>query len=163
MNEENVQKAYVMVEKAQILIKRATILVLLFFMSFTMLFDIGIFGQTISALNYIETTAEYVETKETDEDEILDEHVYTFKDKKGNTQEVIVDSSKSVSPEEKIMLKYNEKDPQDFYTEYSLMDTKEFVWFIGKLILIILLIVLFFNKKLLSAITISTGKRKRRR
>ena len=163
MNEENIQKAYALIEKAQLIFKRIIIVFLIFFMSITMLFDIGIFVQTIKAINYVETTAEYVETKETEEDEIFDEHVYTFKDKKGNTQEVIVDSSKSISPESKIMLKYNEKDPQDFYTEYSLMDTTELVWFAGKIIFIILLIILFFNKEWLSKINISTGKRNRRR
>jgi len=161
MNEGNVQNAYEIVEKAQILVKRIVIVILIFFISFTMLFEVGIFAQTIRALKYEETTATYIQQVENEDDDIFNSYLYTFEDKKGNKQEIIVDVSKSFDPEDEIMVKYDESNPQEFYTESSLMDAKEFIWFAVKLVFIIFLAMLFINKNWLRKINISTGKRRR--
>lgn len=163
MNEENVQKTYEIVEKAQILVKRIIIAILIFFMSFTMLFEVGIFAQTIRALKYEETTATYIQQVENEDDDIFNSYLYNFEDKNGNKQEIIVDVSKSFDPEDEIMVKYDKSNPQDFYTEYSLMDTQEFIWFAVKLVFIIFLAMLFLNKNWLSKINLSVGKRNHRR
>ena len=154
---EKVEKAHELINKIELIYKRIIIgIVILVLLLFTLL-EIGIVFQTIKAKDYIETTARFVEIRDSEYDNYED-YVYVFEDKNGKEQEIIESYYKeSSTPESEIKIKYNEKNPQDYYGEGNLMDNTKFLWFIVKIVAIILLTILFFSKKLLSKIHISAG------
>ena len=55
-------------------------------------------------------------------------------------------------------IKYNEKDPQDYYKESSVLNKSGIIWYIVKVVAIIILTIIFFNKKLLSKVNLSLQK-----
>ncbi len=155
---ENIQKAEEFAGKVQLAVKRvilAFVILILFVLS---LFDFLLFKQTIAAKDYIDTTATLVEEKESADSEMLNDYIYTFKDKSGNDQKITISDFKDNPVNEKIKIKYNEKNPQDFYEATQVLDKKGIIWFIVKIILLILSIILLFNKNLLSKINLSIGR-----
>ena len=156
--EANVEKAINTVWKIELFVKRVIIGIIILVLLFVILIESSIFKQTITAKNYIDTTATYVGFKDESNSE-YDNHIYTFKDKQGNDQEIIIEVSKEESPRSEIKIKYNEKDPKQFYEEGMTFDNSGLIWYFVKLGLLLLLIILFFNKKLLNIISITSGKR----
>ena len=122
---------------------------------FLILLDTAIFKQTIKARNYIETTATYQEKKEIQESEIFDDYIYSFKDKNGVIREITVGFSKDEEPDNMLIIKYDENNPEEFYKQGEMLDKTGIIWYIVKIVAVILLLILFFNKKLLSKIGIS--------
>ena len=155
--DENNEKAIQVVEKIQIIYKRIILGLVIIALLIFVLIDTMLFKQTIKSRDYIDTTATYVD-KKADDDEIFDDYIYTFIDKNGNSQEIVVSISKDEEPEQEIKIKYNEKNPQDFYREGSTLSKSEMIWYAVKVVILILLILLFFNKKLLSKIGISLSR-----
>lgn len=156
-NPEDAEKVLNVINKVQLIYKRVILGIIIIILLVLTLIDTAIFKQTIKAKDYIETTATIVNESEKQEDSIFDDYVYTFKDKNGNNQEITVGVSKGESPNQEIKIKYDENNPQEFYTEGSTLDKSGIIWYIVKVVALILLIVLFFNKKLLSKIGISLG------
>ena len=111
--------------------------------------------QTIIARNYIDAVANYVDKKS--EGEVTDDYLYTFIDKNGVEQEIVVSIFKDKEVEEKMKIKYNEKNPQDYYEEGMTYGNEGIMWYVVKIIALVLLIILFFNKRLLSKIGISAS------
>ena len=155
---ENIEKTEVIIKKAQLIYKRIILGIIILILFVINLFFIPIFKQTIVSKDFIKTTATYVDKKENTKDSIFNDYIYTFKDKQGNEQEIIISLPKDETPEDKIYLKYNQNNPKDFYKKSEIMDKSEFIWFIVRIIVMILLIILFFNKKLLSKIHITASK-----
>lgn len=153
--QQTAQKAQVLVEKGILIYKRIVIGIIILVLLFLTLFDTGILFQTLKSTGYIETTATLVEKKENSDSTVFDDYIYTFTDKKGNSQEIVVSVSTDSSPEQEIKIKYDEKNPQEFYEEGMTFTKSGIIWYIVKIVAIILLIILFFNKKLLSYIHIS--------
>lgn len=153
--QENIEKINNVVDKVQIIYKRVIIGFFIIILLVLIAFDSLIFKQTLKSKDYIETTAVYVGTNEKEEDSAFVDSIYSFKDKKGNDQQIIISETDVSSAKSSIKIKYNEKDPQDFYDEGAILDKTEFIWFIVKVVLLILLIILFFNKKLLRKLGIS--------
>lgn len=157
MESENAEKIIGMVGKVQLIYKRIILGIIIAILLVFILIDISIVKQTIVSKDYPEITAKFVNRIKDDESNAFDDCIYTFTDNQGRQQEIIVSVSKNSSPEEEIKIKYNEKNPQDYYEEGSTMDKSGIIWFIVKVIAFILLIILFFNKKLLSKINISAS------
>ena len=156
--DQNIQKAEVIITKIQLIYKRIIIGIIIVVLLVINLIDTAVFKQTIVSKDFIETTATYVNKKDnTEADSIFDDYIYTFKDKQGEQQEIIYSVSKNEQPKDEIKLKYNENNPQDYYEESSIMNKKEFIWYLVRMIVMILLIILFFNKRILSKIQLSTG------
>ena len=156
--EENTKKAIEFIGKAELIYKRVIIGIIIGILLIFILIDTAIVKQTIKAKDYIDVVATYVGIKENSDSTIFDDHIYTFKDKAGNDQEIIVSVSKEESPKSEIKIKYNEKNPQDYYEEGATMDKSGIIWYIVKIVAVILLLVLFFNKNLLSKIHISSSR-----
>ena len=155
--DETAQKIINTANTIEILWKRVVIGILIAILLFFVIMDSVLLVQTIKAKDYIETTATYTERKSEKEDEVLDNYIYSFEDKQGNTQEITVGISKDSEPEQQIKIKYNEKNPQEYYEESALLDNSGIIWFVVKIVGLIILIVVFFNKKVLSKINISSG------
>ncbi len=155
--EENLEKIAEVADKAQLVYKRVIIGIVIIILSILILIDLAIIKQTIVSKDYIETTAIFVDKKTTDEDAVFDEGIYTFTDKNGITQQITISLSKDELAPEHINIKYNEKNPQDFYGEGSTYNLIQIIWFVVKVIIAILLIILFFNKNLLRKIRLSAG------
>ena len=153
--EQNVQKAYEIVNKVQLIYKRVILGVVILILLVLVLIDTAIFKQTIIARNYIDVTATFVDIKNIEEDSIIKDYIYTFQDRQGKKQEIIVTSSNS--PEDEMHIKYNENNPQDFYEDGATFDTSGIIWYIVKLVALVLLIILFFNKKWLNKINVSAS------
>ena len=156
--EEKAEKAIEIAGKIQLIYKRVVIGIIIAILLFLILIDTAIVKQTIKAKDYIDTTATFVEKKDTSDSNNFDDCVYTFKDKEGNDQEIIVSVSKDEEPESVIKIKYNEKNPQDYYGEHATMDKSGIIWYVVKIVAVILLLILFFNKKLLSKVNVSSGR-----
>ena len=156
--EEKAGKAIEIAGKIQLIYKRVVIGIIIAILLFFILIDTAIVKQTIESRDYIDTTATFVEKKETSDSNNFDDCVYTFKDKEGNDQVIIVSVSKDEEPESIIKIKYNEKNPQDYYGEHSVMDKTGIIQYVVKIVAVILLLILFFNKKLLSKVNVSSGR-----
>ena len=155
--ERGVQDAALLIDKVQLIIKRVILGVIILILLIFILIDTMIVKQTIKTKDYIDTTASYVSDKENKEDSIFNDYIYSFVDKKGVKQEIVVSVSKDDTPDSEIKIKYNENNPQDYYEEGSTYGKSEIIWYVVKLIILLLLVLLFFNKKLLSKISISTS------
>ena len=154
-NAENIEVA---IEKLQLIIKRIILGIILFFLFLFNLFDMMILKQTIESKDYIDATATYEDQKENSKSENLKDYIYTFQDRKGKKQEIIVSYFQDEEVKNKIKIKYNEKKPQEYYQEGQIFDKKGIFWYSIRIIMMILLIMLFFNKKLLSKINIFVSK-----
>ena len=154
---ENIEKAEVIIDKVSFTIKRIIIGIIIFILLILCIFDLLMIKQTLDAKDYIDTTAVFVEERESSDSEMLKDCVYSFVDKNGNKQEIVVSLFKDNQVENEIKIKYNEKNPQDYYEEDQTYDKNGIIWFIVKIVVIILLVILFFNKKLLSKVRFSVG------
>ncbi len=153
--QEKIEKAIEAANKFELFFKRLFIAIMFIFILILILIDNAILKQTIKAKDYIPTTATYVGRKDETEDSIFNDHIYTFEDKKGNSQEITMSISNDRTPEDEINIKYNEKDPTDYYTEGAYFKKSDIIWYIVKVVVAILLVVLFFNEKLLNKIRLS--------
>ncbi len=161
--DEQAQKAIGIIEKIQLIYKRVVIAIIILVLLIFTLIDTTVLNQTIKSKDYIEVTATYAYLQSEEEDGIFSNAVYTFKDKQGNLQEIIVNTTNESSPQDSIKVKYNENNPQDYYTEGQTLDKEGMIWYAVKVIAIVLLIALFFNKKLLSKVNISASSNNNRR
>ena len=157
MEEERAEKILSVVGKIQLIYKRIILGIFIVILVVLVLIETAIFRQTLKAKDYIETTATLVEKKASDDDSIFDDGIYTFKDKNGNEQEIIIGISKDEEAKSAITIKYDENNPQEFYEEGGTLDKSGIIWYIVKVVALVLLIVLFFSKKLLNKINISAG------
>ena len=130
---------------------RVLIIIPLFILGIFIYIDSLTIRTTIITKDFVETTATYVETKEKFSNDPENEYVYTFEDKYGNNHEIVV-IQKNENPETKIKVKYNENNPENYFTEDSLMNNKMIFWFIIKILATISLIILLFDKKILNKI-----------
>ncbi len=156
--EEAGQKAIEIIEKAQLIYKRVVLGIIIIVLLGLVIFDALIFKQTIEAKDYIDVVATYVEEKDNEEDSVFNDYIYTFKDKKGNNQEIVISYANDYVAPEKVKIKYNENNPQDFYEEGGTFSQSGIIWFVVKIIALVLLIILFFNKKLLSKVSLSVNR-----
>ena len=147
-----------LIDKFQLIVKRVILGIIIFVLFLFNVFDFFIVRQTILSRNFIETTATLAGKSGESDSEITSDYVYTFEDKKGNQQEIVVSVFQDDVVENEIKIKYNEKDPQDFYEEGQTFDKSGLLWFGVKVVIMILLIVLFFQKKLLNKIHFSVGR-----
>lgn len=145
------------VSTISLIYKRVVIGGVILLMLFLSLFDIIMLKQTIEARNYIDTTAQFVEIKEDEENSSFNEALYSFTDKNGQNQIIYVSTSSSTPPDE-IKIKYDENNPQEFYQENQVLDKGGITGLVVKFIIIALLIFLFFNKNLLSKIHITASR-----
>ena len=157
--EEQAQRTIEIVGNVQLIYKRVILGVIIFVLLIFVLLDTAIFKQTIVSRNYLETKAIFESRKIVGESTVFSDCIYTFRDKQGNKQEIIVSIPKEDEPEYEIRIKYNKNNPEEYYTDRETMDKSEIIWYIVKLVALILLIFLFFNKKLLSKIGLSVGRK----
>ena len=155
VNPEQAEKVIKIVNNVQLVYKRVIIGIIITLLGFFTLIDTAIFKQTLVSRNYPEAIATYVDKISDSEDTISEEYIYTFVDKNEKQQEIVVYFTEGETVEENIKIKYNENNPQNYYTKGMLMDTKGIIWYIVKIVAIILLVILFSNKKMLSKINIS--------
>ena len=155
--EENAQKVLGIVNKVQLIYKRVILGIIIVILLVFILIDTAIVKQTIKAKDYIDVTATYVDKKSDEESTVFDDYIYTFKDKNGKDQEIVVGVSKNEEPKEEIKIKYDENNPQDYYEEGQTFDKSGIIWYIVKIVALILLILLFFNKKKKNKIHLSIG------
>ncbi len=155
MNNEN--NTQIMVEKVSLIYKRIVLGIIIAILFAFTLIDTFILKQTIVARNYVDTVAIFTERKEIDDSEIFDDCIYTFEDKNGMQQEIVIDVSKNEEPENEIRIKYDPNNPQKYYEEGGILNKSGLIWYFVKIIGLVLLTILFFNKKLLNKINISFG------
>lgn len=158
--EENAEKVVKVVETVGLIYKRLVLGFIIVILIILILIDTALYKQTKKSKDYIETTATYVEKKEDGGDRIFDDYIYTFKDKKGNDQQITVSVSKESSPEEQITIRYDENNPQEFFEDGSTLDKSGMTWYVVKIVALVLLVFLFFNKRLLNKIGISASMRR---
>ena len=156
--EENMRKAEEVIDMVQLIVKRVILGIIIFVLLLIILFDSLLFKQTMVSRNYPEVVASYVEEKEVQESTVFRDYTYSFEDKKGKQQEITVSYSNDEVPPRELKIKYNEKDPQDYYLESSVLNRSGMIWYFVKIVIFVLLILLFFNKKLLSKIKFSVGR-----
>ena len=154
---ENAQKVMGVIGKVQLIYKRVILGIIIAILLVFVLLDTVIFKQTLKARNYIDTTAVFSSEKDVQDDNILDDYIYTFTDKNGKQQEIVVSVSKNDTLRDEIKIKYDENNPQEYYEEDAILDKSGIIWYIVKVIILILLVILFFNKKLLNKISISAS------
>ena len=152
---ENTEKISSFVNKFQLIYKRIIIGIIIVVLLVITIFDTALIKQTIKSKDYVETNAILVDKKNDDNSDIFNEYIYSFEDKHGKKQEIIVSISKDDEAQQEITIKYDENNPQEYYEEGSILDESGIIWYVVKVIVIILLVILFFNKKLLSKINIS--------
>lgn len=128
--------------------KRCLITLVLFFLVILIIIDVLNLRTTLISKDFIETTATYVETKEKFTNDAGTECIYTFKDKNGTKQDIVVIVDKNC--ENEIKIKYDENNLQNYYTESALLNSKEMFWFILKIAAVIPLTILLFSEKLLN-------------
>ena len=150
--EEKTYQVMNVVSKVQLIIKRVILGMIIVVLFVFILFDTMLLKQTIKSKNYTQTIATYADKKEDS-----DECNYIFTDKKEKEHKVSITCSEGFDIKDKIKVKYNEKNPKDFYEETALLNRKGITWYVVKVLALILLIVLFFNKKLLSKISIGVS------
>ena len=155
--EENIEKVADVITNVQLIIKRVILGIIIGVLIVLIIIDTMLVKQTIRSKDFIDTIATYIEKKEDEEESVFDDYIYTFKDKSGNDKQIVVSISKDKTPENEIRIKYNEKNPEDYYEENSTLDRTGIIWYVVKIVSLVLLIFLFFNKKLLSKIHLMIG------
>ena len=153
--EEKANEIMAAFSKAQLIIKRIILGIIILVLFVFILIDTALLKQTLKSKKYIETTATFIEKKDKNDD--FYECIYVFKDKKGNENNITISCSEESSIKDKIKVRYNEKNPEDFYEENALLNKKGIIWYVVKIIALILLTVLFFNKRILSKINFSVS------
>ena len=149
---ENIEKVAVVVDNIRLIRKRVILGIIIFILLIFNLFDTMLFKQTVTAKNYYDATAVYVKKKEEQDSNIFDDYIYTFNDKEGNRQEIIVNIAEDENPVEEINIKYNPNNPEEYFTDTALLDKSGLMWYGIKIVILVLLIFLFFNKRLLNKI-----------
>lgn len=157
VNQEDMEKIMGIISKAQLIYKRVILGIIIAILLVFILIDTMIVKQTIKSKDYPEVTATLIDRKEDTESSAFIDCVYSFIDKNGKQQEITVSIPNDEQAEEEIKIKYNEKNPEDYYQEGATMDKSGIIWYIVKVVALILLVVLFFNKKILNKINISVG------
>ncbi len=158
-SKENVEAIANYFSKIQLIIARLVLGFIIFILLIILLFDYIMVRQTIIAKDYIETTANYVDIKEqNEEDSFYIDYIYEFEDKKGNRQEIVVSGYEDEVPEPSIKIKYNEKNPQEYYEDSATYGVVGISFVVIKIIILMVLLTLFFNKNLLSKTHISISK-----
>ena len=158
VSEEDIKKAQIFIDNLIIIVYRVILGVIIFGLLLFIMFDTLIVKQTIKAKDFIETTATISEKKTDGDSKVFDNYIYTFEDKDGNKQEVELSFSKDSTPDDKINIKYNEKDPQDFYEESATFDKGQIIGYIFKIVVLIVLIILFLSKRFLRKLSISVRR-----
>lgn len=158
INYETVEKVTNIMEKGQMIFKKVVIIIAIIILLLLTLVDTVIIKQTIKAKDYIETTAVY-EKDIIDGESPFKDCVYNFIDKKEKEQKITISIPKTDEPKETIKIKYDEKNPQEYYEEGATMDKKGIIWFVVRIIAIVILIILLLNKKLLSKISFSMSNK----
>ena len=156
--EENAEKIAEIADKIQLIIKRVALAGIIGVLLVFIIIDTLIVKQTIKAKDYIETTAILENKLDSEESDVFDDYIYTFKDKSGNDQKITISIPKDRNPENELKIKYDENNPQEYYEEGGTYNKSDIIWYVVKIIAMILLIVLFFNKKLLRKISITTRR-----
>lgn len=152
--DENSQRVEIILDNVQLIIKRVIIGIIIIIISAFILIDTMLFKQTIKSKDYIDVIATLVNKKEDSRSNVFEDYIYSFEDKSGNTQEIIISLSKNDDVKQQIKIKYNENAPQDYYEEGATLDKAGIIWYVIKIIAVILLVVLFFNKNLLNKVNI---------
>ena len=151
---EQMEKVGDVINKVSLIVKRVILGIIIFVLFLIILFDVGMVKQTIKAKDYIDTTATYVDVSD-GHGEVFVDYVYSFEDKDGKSHNIVVSFSKDETPDQKLKIKYNPSNPEDFYQESNVYDKSGIIWFVVKIVIEVLLVILFFNKKLLSKINLS--------
>ena len=155
---ETVEKVTNIIEKGQMIFKKAVIIIIIIILLLLTLVDTLIIKQTIKAKDYIETTAVY-EKDIIDGESSFKDCVYTFTDKQERKQNITISIPKTDEAKETIKIKYDEKNPKEYYEEGATMDKKGIIWFIVRIITIVILIILLLNEKLLNKISFSANNK----
>lgn len=71
----------------------------------------------------------------------------------------MISVGKDNQPEDKIKIKYDENNPNEFYEEGSTFNTSGMIGYVIKIIILIVLIIIFFNTKLLRKFHFSISKK----
>lgn len=153
---KSAQELVGVVSDVQLIYKRVILGIIIFVLFILLLLDVNIIKQTIKAKDYSETTAEYVSKKDSSNDSISD-YIYAFEDQDGNREEIVLSIDSKTEPKEKIKIKYNEKNPKEYYAEGSLMTKNNYILFIIKIVLMISFIGLFLNTNTLRRTNISSN------
>ncbi len=153
---ESIQKVNDIVDNVGFIAKRVIIGSIIIVLFVLLLLDLMIIRQTIIAKDYISTTATFVTQKESEDESVPTENIYTYEDNNGNRHNIIARFTKEKGLTDTLNIKYNPKNPDKFYDEDELYGKGEIIWFVVKIIIEVLLIKLFFNKKLLYKIRFST-------
>ncbi len=151
---ENAQKIVGVISDIQLIYKRVILGIIMLVLLILLIIDAIIIKQTIKTKDYPEATAVYVSQKDSDSKSFND-YIYTFEDKNGNKQEIVLSVASNNEPKEKIKIRYNEDNPKEYYEEGSTMQKKDYIWFTIKVLLMISFIGLFFNSKALRKMNIS--------
>ncbi len=141
------------ISKVSVIYKRVIIGVIIVILAILIIIDSIILKQTIKSKDYIDAMAILVDQKE-ENDTIFDDYIYSFEDKEGQMQEIIYSVSEGDVPEDEILIKYNENDPQDYYTTGQTLSKSGMIGFIVKIVIMILLMLLFSSRKALDKIHI---------
>lgn len=141
------------ISKVSVIYKRIIIGVIIFILIISTIIDSILFKQTLKSKDYINAMAILVDQKE-ENDTVFDDYIYSFEDKNGQMQEIIYSVSEGDIPEDELVIKYNEKDPQDYYTKDQILSKNGKIGFIVKIVIMILLMLLFSSKKALDKIHI---------
>ena len=141
------------ISKVSVIYKRVIIGVIIVILAILIIIDSIILKQTIKSKDYINAMAILVDQKE-ENDTIFDDYIYSFEDKNGQMQEIIYSVSEGDAPEDEIPIKYNENDPQDYYTTGQTLSKSGMIGFIVKIVIMILLMLLFSSRKALDKIHI---------
>lgn len=158
INYETVEKVKNIVEKGQMVFKKVVIIIAIIILFLLTLVDTVIIKQTIKAKDYIETNAVY-EKDIIDGESSFKDCVYTFTDKQERKQNITISIPKTDEAKETIKIKYDEKNPKEYYEEGATMDKKGIIWFIVRIITIVILIILLLNEKLLNKISFSANNK----
>lgn len=151
------EKMMEVVGKVNLISKRIVLGIIIIILLVLILIDSILLKQTIESRNYIETIATYVNKIEDGDSEIFADYIYTFTDKKGKQQEIILSFPIDDQVKQEIKIKYNENNPKKHYDEAALLSKSRIIWFIVKVVALVLLIILFSNKSALSRINISSS------
>ncbi len=158
INYEAVEKVSNIIEKGQMIFKKAVIIIIIIILLLLTLVETLIIKQTIKAKDYVEATAVY-EKDIIDGESSFKDCVYTFTDKQERKQNITISIPKTDEAKETIKIKYDEKNPKEYYEEGATMDKKGIIWFIVRIITIVILIILLLNEKLLNKISFSANNK----
>lgn len=156
MNENN-EKTLEVVNKIQLIVKRVILGMIILPLLFFILLDTILLKQTIKSRNYDDAIATCTDIKVDKDDSMFDDYIYTFTDKNGKEQEIVMSIAEDEVPKQTVKIKYNEKKPQDFYEETAILSKKDITWYIVRVVILVLLIFLFFNKKILNKLNLSVS------